>query len=59
MLALIFSLFVIVIVSLSVYKLISGKKPPDNSYTPFDHITGQTDTAFHEDKQDTEQEKKD
>ncbi|MHA6252316.1 DUF3951 domain-containing protein [Oceanobacillus sp. CAU 1775] len=48
MLGVIFSFFMILIVSIIVYRMISGKKPPDNSYTPFDHITGHSSSEFKE-----------
>ncbi|GAB4073054.1 hypothetical protein GCM10028778_06890 [Barrientosiimonas marina] len=57
MIGIIFSVFVILVVSIGIYKMVSGKGTPSNSYTPFDHITGQTDTAFHEEKEYDEKEK--
>jgi len=49
-LGIIFSVFVILVVSYGIYKIISGKGAPDNSYTPFDYITSQTDTEFKKEK---------
>ncbi|UOQ49830.1 DUF3951 domain-containing protein [Gracilibacillus caseinilyticus] len=48
--------FVILVVSITIFKMVSGKRLPDNSYTPYDHITGQTDIDFHDEKKDGEEE---
>lgn len=37
----------------AIYKNKTRTDKPDNSYTPFDYITGQSETEFHqEDEQD-------
>lgn len=36
------------------YNRFFQKKTVNNYYTPFDHITGQTEVAFHEEKLDKE-----
>ncbi|HLQ73180.1 MAG TPA: DUF3951 domain-containing protein [Bacillota bacterium] len=53
----IFSILIIILICIVVYKVLSGKGVPDNSYTPFDYITGQSDTEFHE--EDTEEKEHD
>ena len=50
----IFSIFIIFVVSFVLYRILSEKGAPDNSYTPFDYITGQTDTEFHENEKESE-----
>ncbi|GGD25124.1 DUF3951 domain-containing protein [Pontibacillus salipaludis] len=53
------SLFVLITVALIlivVYKVMIKKERPDNYYTPFDHITGQSNEEFHEERQEDEQE---
>ncbi|GAA0436435.1 hypothetical protein GCM10008983_11410 [Lentibacillus halophilus] len=50
-----FSVLVFVVIVVVIYRMVSGKGTPDNSYTPFDHITGQADTDFHEETTDVEQ----
>lgn len=50
----IFSVFIILVVIFVLYRILSGKGTPDNSYTPFDYITGQTDTEFHENERESE-----
>ncbi len=39
--------------------MLSGKGTPDNRYTPYDHITGQSSTKFHEDKSSFEEQEDD
>jgi len=51
----IFSVFIILVVSFVLYRIFAGKGAPDNSYTPFDYITGQTDTEFHEKEKESVQ----
>ncbi|WP_187370992.1 DUF3951 domain-containing protein [Gracilibacillus massiliensis] len=57
--AIIFSIFVILVVSFGIHKMLSGKGTPDNRYTPYDHITGQSSTKFHEDKSSFEEQEDD
>ncbi|WP_258871390.1 DUF3951 domain-containing protein [Halobacillus trueperi] len=32
------------------------KQYPDNSYTPFDYVSGQTETPFHEEEKEEQEE---
>lgn len=57
MLGIIFSVFIFLIITIIVYKMLSGKGTPDNSYTPFDHITGHTSTEFKDEIIEEEQDK--
>lgn len=57
MLGIIFSVFIILIIIIIVYRMLTGKGTPDNSYTPFDHITGQTSTEFKDEIIEEEQDK--
>ncbi|MGM8365185.1 DUF3951 domain-containing protein [Virgibacillus sp. W0181] len=53
MAGIIFSLLIILVVILIIYKFFSGKGSSDNSYIPYDHITGQSSLKFKEgDKQE-------
>ncbi|MFD2681742.1 DUF3951 domain-containing protein [Bacillus seohaeanensis] len=53
-----FTLAVVCLIGLVVYKIIKNKTFPDNYYTPFDYITTQVPTEFHEEKEE-EKEKDD
>ncbi|UOQ92543.1 DUF3951 domain-containing protein [Halobacillus shinanisalinarum] len=47
---LIVGIAVFVLITIVAYKIFIKKERVDNSYTPFDYITGQTDTEFHEEE---------
>ena len=51
MIPLAFAALLLFILGFTVTKIIVTKKLPDNLYTPFDYITGQTDVEFHEEKE--------
>ena len=44
---------------LVIYKHMTSKDKPDNSYTPFDYITGQSETEFHQEEEQEEDEEDD
>nr|WP_285846765.1 DUF3951 domain-containing protein [Priestia koreensis] len=44
------SCFMAAIVLFVIYQMIVKKKCPTSFYTPFDHITAQSITSFHEEK---------
>ncbi|MCL6457270.1 MAG: DUF3951 domain-containing protein [Gorillibacterium sp.] len=46
---------IIGLVALIVTKLIRNKEIPNSLYTPFDQIMGQSSSAFHEEKQEFEE----
>jgi Protein of unknown function (DUF3951) len=48
---------IIVIVLIGFYKVFIKKKAVVNFYTPFDHITGQSNVEFHEEQEVLEEEK--
>ncbi|UOQ83464.1 DUF3951 domain-containing protein [Gracilibacillus salinarum] len=50
--AVIFILLVILVVSITIFKMVSGKRKPNNSYTPYDHITGQMDSEFRNEQKE-------
>lgn len=51
-LAILFSLFIPVVIGIVLYKKFVKKQPINNFYTPFDYITGQTPEPFHEEKEE-------
>lgn len=56
MLAMIMPLAVItLLISIVIYKFYIQQKTIETVYTPFDYITGQTSSEFHEEKEDKEE----
>ncbi|WP_394217767.1 DUF3951 domain-containing protein [Halobacillus trueperi] len=51
-----FFLLVVSVVMLTSYRMFVKKQYPDNSYTPFDYVSGQTETPFHEEEREEEEE---
>lgn len=47
---------IFVLLGIIVIKMFAGHKLPDNHYTPFDQIMGQTSIEFHEQKVEQENE---
>jgi len=47
-LMILFPLLLLFLISFNIYRKKSGKGLPDNSYRPFDYITGQSSTLFQE-----------
>ncbi|MGE8205173.1 DUF3951 domain-containing protein [Heyndrickxia sp. NPDC080065] len=52
--SIVFSLFIVVSIGIVLYKRLIQKKSINNYYTPFDNITGQTSSAFHDEKLEKE-----
>ncbi|MFP7493048.1 DUF3951 domain-containing protein [Terribacillus saccharophilus] len=48
-----FSVGVILLLCLSIYKLVRHKAVPDNRYTPLDYIVSVSQDEFHEEKRKT------
>ncbi|GIN86230.1 hypothetical protein J6TS2_26160 [Heyndrickxia sporothermodurans] len=51
-----FSLLLVSLIGIIVFKMIKKKSMPESNYTPFDYITAQTVVEFHEEKDEKEQE---
>lgn len=47
-----FTLFLVGIVGIVFYKTFIKKKRVSNYYTPFDYISGQTSSPYHEEKEE-------
>ncbi|TCZ80909.1 DUF3951 domain-containing protein [Paenibacillus albiflavus] len=45
---------ILVLLGIIIVKMIKGKQLPSSHYTPFDYITGQAPSEFHEEKEDKE-----
>lgn len=50
-----FSGCIILLIGIVVIKVMTKKKLPDSSYTPFDYITAQSNIEFHEEKEEKEE----
>lgn len=46
---------ILVLLGIIISKIVTGKKIPNNDYTPFDYIAGQTSVEFHAEKQEQEE----
>lgn len=53
----IFILVIVLLILFIAFKIFIKKERPDNSYTPFDYITGQTGEEFHEEQEEREEDK--
>ncbi|WP_406944355.1 DUF3951 domain-containing protein [Halobacillus sp. SY10] len=51
-----FSFLIIFVVLRTAYRMFVKKQYPDNSYTPFDYVSGQTETPFHEEDKEEQEE---
>lgn len=51
-----FSCLIVAVVLRTAYRMFVKKQYPDNSYTPFDYVSGQTETPFHEEDREEEEE---
>ncbi|MEC3885305.1 DUF3951 domain-containing protein [Halobacillus sp. HZG1] len=51
-----FSCLIVAVVLRTGYRMFVKKQYPDNSYTPFDYVSGQTETPFHEEDREEEEE---
>lgn len=56
MCVLVFSISLVLVVILIAYKIIKKKSVPENIYTPFDYITSQVPSEFHEEKEEEKEE---
>ncbi len=59
MLGILIYLFIFSLIFFVVIKAIVKKKYPSNYYTPYDHITGQEEKNYHEERVDIVEEKED
>ncbi len=55
----VFALTLALLVGLVVMKIVRKRKLPDNYYTPFDYITSQVLSEFHEEKEEATEEEND
>ncbi|MGM7684569.1 DUF3951 domain-containing protein [Cytobacillus sp. Hm23] len=51
-----FSLTLVLLILMVSYKIVKNKTFPDNFYTPFDSITAQAPSEFHEEKEEEKEE---
>lgn len=52
----VFSIIILFLIGIVFYKFIIKKENIISYYTPFDNITGQSPSEFHEEKEEREQE---
>ncbi|WP_193433340.1 DUF3951 domain-containing protein [Virgibacillus necropolis] len=50
----IFVFVMVTLICIVAYKIVIKKERPDNSYTPFDYIAGQTEDEFYEEQEEKE-----
>ncbi|WP_430788005.1 DUF3951 domain-containing protein [Virgibacillus flavescens] len=51
----VFILIIVLLIIFIAFKIFIKKERPDNSYTPFDYITGQTGDEFYEEQEEKEE----
>lgn len=57
--SLVFIIVVVVLVCIIAYKIFIKKERPNNDYTPFDYIAGQSEDEFHMEQEQEERETED
>lgn len=56
--SIVFTIVVVILVCIIAYKIFFKKERPNNDYTPFDYITGQSEDEFHEEQKEKEMDDK-
>ncbi|MCI1593247.1 DUF3951 domain-containing protein [Heyndrickxia oleronia] len=57
-LSILFTVMIVFVLGLIIFKIVKNRMLPNNSYTPFDYITAQSTVEFHEEKEKTIEEVK-
>lgn len=55
----VFIIVMVTLICIIAYKVFIKKEKPNNYYTPFDYIAGQTEDEFHEEQGEKEKEMSD